>query len=148
LGKSGLLRRLGTTVILVTHAAHRLSYADHIIALSAIGTISEQGTFEHLLASGGYVSLLGTRHIVEDEHVVKENMGSSKTEDVDDTARRNAAADLLRPVGNWAIYRYYIESIGWRSVINWIVLMIIYSVLLKSPGKVLPFILQGTANIH
>ena len=51
LGKTGLLRRLGTTVTLVTHAAHRLSYADQIIALSVQGTVSEQGTFEQLLVN-------------------------------------------------------------------------------------------------
>jgi ATP-binding cassette subfamily C (CFTR/MRP) protein 1 len=63
LGKSGLLHRLGTTVILVTHAAHRLSYADHIIALSAHGTILEQGKLVDLLADNGYVAGLAARNM-------------------------------------------------------------------------------------
>ena len=56
LGRAGLLRRLGTTVILVTHAAHRLSYSDHIIALSVRGTVLEQGKFEQLVVNDGYVA--------------------------------------------------------------------------------------------
>ena len=53
LGRSRLLRRLGATIILVTHAAHRLSYADHIISLSAQGSVSEQGKFQHLVVKNG-----------------------------------------------------------------------------------------------
>ena len=138
LGKAGLLRRLGTTVILVTHAAHRLSYANQIIALSAQGTVSEQGTFEQLLVNNGYVAGLAARHIAEAEDTPKEKPAPMKGMGDDETARRNAAADLDRPVGNWAVYNYYFRSAGWRNVVAWASIMIFYSVLLKFPGKVVP----------
>ena len=55
LAKRGLLRQRDVTVLLVTHAVHRLSYADHVVALTAEGTISEEGTFPDLMNSNGYV---------------------------------------------------------------------------------------------
>ena len=39
LGKSGLFRQLGTTALLATHAVHKLSYLDHVVALSGNGRI-------------------------------------------------------------------------------------------------------------
>lgn len=134
LGKQGLLRQLGTTVILVTHAAHRLSYSDHIIALSRKGTVSEQGRFEDLLLSNGYVAGLAARHTAEGEDTPKEHVPPKAKLD-DDTARRNAAADLHRPIGNWATYKYYFTSLGWRDVGVWMVLMLCFSMLLQFPSK-------------
>lgn len=135
LGKSGLLRRLGTTVILVTHAAHRLSYADNIIALSHQGTISEQGKFGDLVAASGYVASLAARHMSEDGDAPKEEAAAEKPKMGDDTARQNAADDLQRPIGNWATYRYYFTSAGWRNVGVWTVLMVFYSLLLQFPSR-------------
>lgn len=140
LGKSGLLRRLGTTVILVTHAAHRLSYADHIIALNAQGAISEQGKFGELAMSNGYVARLAARHLGEIEGVQKEETPLAKENIGDDIARRNAEAEIYRPVSSWTIYRYYFESAGWRNVGIWMGLMIVYSVLLKFPGRIIPLV--------
>ncbi|KAH7371789.1 ABC transporter-like protein [Cadophora sp. MPI-SDFR-AT-0126] len=115
LGKTGLLRQLGTTVILVTHAAHRLSYADHIISINNVGSITEQGNFQHLMGSGGYVAHLAARHTTESENGVSEVPAAPKPP-TDDTARQNAAADLNRPVGNWSVYKYYFLSAGWKNV--------------------------------
>ena len=141
LGKNGLLRRLGTTVTLVTHAAHRLSYADHIIALSAQGTISEQGKFRDLVASNGYVAGLAARHIEEVENGGREEIALAKAKIDDDMARQNAVADLHRPNGNWAIYDYYFTSTGWRNVGVWMSLMVCYSLLLRFPGRVIPIVI-------
>lgn len=138
LGRNGLLRQLGRTVILVTHAAHRLSYADHIIVLSFQGTISEQGKLEHLLMNNGYVARLAARHTEEAEDAPKEEPTVTKAMVDDDTTQRNAAADLNRPIGSWEIYSYYFSSIGWRYMTAWIGLMICYSVLLRFPGKLPP----------
>ena len=137
LGKRGLLRQLGATVILVTHAANRLSYADHIISLSVQGTASEQGTFELLLASNGYVAGLAARHTTEADDLPKEEP-PTKVAGNDNTARTNAAADLQRPVGNWEVYNYYFTSVGRVRIVAWLVLMSCYSALLRFPGKVIP----------
>lgn len=135
LGSQGLLRRLGTTIILVTHAAHRLSYADHIIALSARGTVVEQGKLGQLLKSDGYVAGITTRHTAEVEQVLEQKTSAAKDAVVPDVDRQNAAADLSRPVGNWSVYNYYIQSIGRGDVAAWTLVMIIYSVLVEFPSK-------------
>lgn len=135
LGKSGLLRRLGTTVILVTHGAHRLPYADNIIALSHQGTISEQGKFGDLVAAGGYITNLGARHVSESAGTHKDETVTVKTNTSDDRARQNAADDLHRPIGNWATYKYYFTSTGWRNIGVWTGLMVCYSMLLRFPGS-------------
>lgn len=140
LGKNGLLRRLGTTVILVTHAAHRLSYADNIISLSDQGTISEQGKFTDLVATSGYVASLAARHVSEDEAASKEEAAPAKAKGSDDTARQNAVADLNRPIGNWATYKYYFTSAGLRNVVIWTGLMLCYSMLLQFPSKITLFL--------
>ncbi|KUJ09415.1 ABC transporter-like protein [Mollisia scopiformis] len=132
LGKNGLLRQLGTTVILVTHAAHRLSYADHIIALNANGTISEQGKLQELLGKNGYVAGLAARHVSED--TPNEEPAPAKPAAGDDVARQNAAADIHRGAGNWAVYDYYFRSAGRRNVLIWMVLMIFYSAFALFPN--------------
>lgn len=146
LGKSGLLRRLGTTAILVTHAAHRLSYADNIIALTNQGTISEQGKFGDLMAASGYVASLAARHISEDSDAPQEEAAIAKAKIGDDTARQNAADDIHRPIGNWTTYKYYFTSAGWRNVGIWTGLMICYSMLLQFPGTGFPFPVLTLAN--
>jgi ABC-type multidrug transport system ATPase subunit len=142
LGTHGLLRRLGTTVILVTHAAHRLSYADHIVALSPQGTILEQGKLGQLLTNEGYVFGLAARHTVECEDTSQEDLPPAKQSGNGDTARENAAADLNRP-GNWAIYHYYFTSVGLLNVAVWSFVMICYSLLLSFPSKLIPVTFPG-----
>lgn len=136
LGKSGLLRKMGTTVILVTHAAHRLSFANYIYVIGAEGRIVEQGSFQDLVRGNGYVASLTTRHMKED---VKPEKGPIVTKaPADDVARQNAAADLNRPVGSWAVYNYYFRSAGRRTVLSWLCLMASYSVSLRFPGNSSP----------
>jgi ATP-binding cassette subfamily C (CFTR/MRP) protein 1 len=139
-GKSGLLRTLGTTILLVTNAAHRLSYADYIIVLTAQGTVSEQGKFEDLAVNNGYVAGLTVRRRSEVEDVSKDGTALVKTKIDDDVARQNAAANVHRPIGSWAIYKYYFKSVGWRNVGVWTGLMIVYSTILQFPGRLVPIL--------
>jgi ATP-binding cassette subfamily C (CFTR/MRP) protein 1 len=137
LGRNGLLHRLGTTVILVTHGAHRLSYADHIIVISSHGTVSEQGKFEHLVLMNGYIAGLATRYKEngKTEDARKEEETPTKAMIDDDSPHANAAVDLHRPGGNWAVYHYYFASAGWLKFMSWMGLMIIYSMLVRFLGN-------------
>ncbi|KAF7954900.1 uncharacterized protein EAE97_000159 [Botrytis byssoidea] len=145
LGRHGLLRQLGITTILVTHAAHRLSYADHIIALSVHGTVAEQGTFYDLTRKNGYVSSLATKHVIETD--TSKESESVDMKDNDDTAREISSADLERPIGNWATYRYYFESLGWWNMGMWMGIMVFYSLLLQFPKLWIKF-WTGAIAIH
>lgn len=55
LGEHGLLRRLGATVILVTHSVRHLALADEIVVLGADGKLLAKGNYR-ALESGGHLS--------------------------------------------------------------------------------------------
>jgi ABC-type multidrug transport system ATPase subunit len=132
LGRNGLLRQLSCTVILVTHAAHRLSYAENIVALGARGTVLEQGSFRNLVQRNGYVAGLAARHTEEREGAPKEELPPAK---INGGPGEDVAAELNHSVGSWAIYNYYFTGVVRRTVVAWSILMIAYSILLRFPGK-------------
>ena len=134
LGKRGLLRQLGVTVLLATHAAHRLSYADHIIALTAQGTISEQGTFPELMNSGGYVAALAARHKLEDERSDERPPSARHAKDSDD-AHETASEELVRPLGDIQVYKYYFAAVGWFNTAIFFVLIMSFAFFSRFPGK-------------
>lgn len=135
LGKRGLLRQLGVTVLLVTHAAHRLSYADHIIALTAEGTVSEAGTFSELMKSGGYVSSLAARHKSENEDAEEQVHSAQGTKDADDTDE-TAPEEVVRPLGDIQVYKYYFASIGWFKTAAFFVLIMSFAFFERFPGEI------------
>lgn len=116
-GKSGFLRQLETTVLLVTNSVHRLPFADHIIALDPTGHITEQGTFGQLQIAGGYLESLdakdnyekdldGTAAIAKNLFIQPPSSGPEQTK----TAEED---ELNRPIGEWSTYKYFFASIGW-----------------------------------
>ncbi|KAK2853332.1 hypothetical protein FQN49_005174 [Arthroderma sp. PD_2] len=118
LGEEGLLRRLGTTVIITSSSPKRIPYADHIVALDAEGRIAEQGKFDELNASGGYVS---TFNLPSPDWLFKPEPESPLpkavvTTDVPQTSDELEAA-ANRRMGDMAIYLYYARSIGWPTTI-------------------------------
>lgn len=120
--RSGPLRRLGTTTILVTHAVHRLPFADHIISLDSRGRISEQGAYTNLVNQDGYVHSLDVRfkqgqqtaEFQEREDDTEPTIdapapaSSSLLEDDEETSR-----DLIRRRGEWATYQHWFRSCGY-----------------------------------
>lgn len=124
---NGLFRRLNTTVILSTHAVHRLSYADHIVALDKDGSIAEQGTLEELMANGGYVALLKAQY--KNQANVKTN---SQHKDTTNALTESGQGDridtmeeeLARGSGDFALYLYYFGSVHWASSLLWMTLIV------------------------
>jgi len=118
LGNQGLFRKAHTTVLLVTHAVHRLSYSDHIIALDSTGRIAVQGSFEQLRFSGGYVESLAAESKSQNESEENERvipaaavpLFSAEIEDLD-----TIAEELGRQTGDFGVYKYYFGSVGWRQ---------------------------------
>ncbi|KAH7346292.1 putative ATP-binding cassette transporter [Rhexocercosporidium sp. MPI-PUGE-AT-0058] len=122
-GKTGLLQRMGMTVILATHAAHRLPFADHIVALDTSGHIVEQGSFEELKRGGGYVEGLF-------EHVGARALEEERSDHQDEPEMERPIVipafqsdveedENMMPNKEFATYRYYFESIGWwRCVLS------------------------------
>lgn len=143
-GQRGLLRKSNTTVILVTNAVTRLSYADYIFSLDAHGRISEQGTFSQLQHGGGYVQSLATKHRYDigassvpttDEGIDKMAYIPPSTLSQDFIkARATIKAqekDLSRPVGELSTYKYYFSSIGWSRTLQWLFYTVLSGVAAK-----------------
>jgi len=143
--QQGLFRKLGTTVLLVTHAVHRLSYADHVVAMTADGSISEQGTFEQLKASEGYVAMLeaeykaekSKRDDIEQEkpansvHAVLIEEEEEQLIQEENTELHIAQEDLTRQTGDLSLYWYYLRSVHWASSALWAACFIIYGIAIK-----------------
>ncbi|KAF7914004.1 uncharacterized protein EAF01_000410 [Botrytis porri] len=143
-GKQGLFREMGTTIILVTHAVHRLAYSDYIIALDQSSQIVEQGTFEYLKTSGGYVENLDTRHRSEeldsgevDTKATTQKQSPFATLENDDLM--NEVADLNRQTGDASVYQYYFASIGWVPSGIFFLLVLIFGAASKLPEIALTY---------
>jgi len=123
LGRSGLLRKHRSTVLIASSSAKRLPYADHVISITEDGKISEQGSFKDLSGAGGYISSFNLpppewnyhpTYSVADPDKEKVNTVESSTidETVDDVSRRN---------GDVSVYLYYIRAVGWIPTLIFVV---------------------------
>ncbi|RAK98819.1 putative ABC multidrug transporter [Aspergillus ibericus CBS 121593] len=120
-GPDGLLRRRRSTVVLCTHSVRHLPAADHIIALGD-GTIAEQGTFDRLMATQGYVQRLGLKNPSDsdassDKTPSKKSIQESKPQLLHTTTTNTSslASDThaSRQVGDKTVYKHYFKSMGW-----------------------------------
>ncbi|GKU18087.1 unnamed protein product [Fusarium langsethiae] len=144
-GKHGLFRQWKTTVILATQSANFLSSADHIICLSKEGGISEQGPFQTLENSDGYVkSLLDGKT----RHSNSEDSGETVDEDaVEQTGQpkhvipkqQEETKDARRQRGDSTVYRYYFSSTGGLFMVTLLGLEIIWTFLGSFPTIWLKF---------
>ncbi|TGO56919.1 hypothetical protein BELL_1374g00010 [Botrytis elliptica] len=149
-GKQGLFQEMGTTIILVTHAVHRLAYSDYIIALDQSSQIIEQGAFDYLKTSGGYVENLDARHRSEerdseevDAKATTQKQSPFATVENDDLM--NGVADLNRQTGDASVYQYYFASIGWVPTGVFFLLVLIFGAASKLPEIALTYWTRAVA---
>jgi ABC-type multidrug transport system fused ATPase/permease subunit len=126
---NGLIRRRNATAVLCTHNVRHLPFADHIVVLGADGNIVEQGTFHDLIANKQYVESLGI-HSLEDILSAGSDSQSETEEPMQISpnsalAAKPTACSLTgankRMRGDLAVYRYYLASLGKRSVAAFVV---------------------------
>ena len=120
-GPDGLLRRRRSTVVLCTHSVRHLPAADHIIALGD-GTIAEQGSFDKLMTTQGYVQRLELKassngDASSDKPPSKKSVRESKPQLLHTTTTNTSSlgsdTDASRQVGDKTIYKHYFKSMGW-----------------------------------
>ena len=138
--KSGLLRRNGTTVILVTHAVSRLPYADWVVVLDKKGTISEQGTYYNLREHGAYVANLAVR-FKQTATGAFDQLAEAKKPAADsaEANEEEPANSLARKTGDWDTYKHYFAAAGWKSTMSVFVWSFIYVAAIKAPGLVVKY---------
>ncbi|KGO73238.1 ABC transporter, integral membrane type 1 [Penicillium italicum] len=121
-GPDGLLKQRGSTVVLCTHSIRHLPAADHVIALGN-GTIIEQGSFQELMASQGYIQRLGLKGSSDDAASTENKTSTKKTSqepkpEMLQTTMTNKSsiapgADASRKIGDKTVYKHYFKSMGW-----------------------------------
>lgn len=119
-GPDGLLRKRGSTAVLCTHSVRHLPASDHIIALGN-GTVVEQGSFDELMSSQGYVQCLGLKSS-SDSDVSSQEPGpkGSPSEPkqpflhttATQTSTRAPDLDEARKAGDKTVYQHYFKSMG------------------------------------
>ncbi|KAF2659533.1 P-loop containing nucleoside triphosphate hydrolase protein [Lophiostoma macrostomum CBS 122681] len=115
IGPDGLLRNREATILVATHAVNLLPLADHVIALSSEGTISEQGTFKELQSKNGYVHRLFT----EQQDGAATTTADSERSKLSEASTLPQALgipgtseDTRRQTGDWTVYKYYFQTTG------------------------------------
>ncbi|KAG4443574.1 hypothetical protein IFR05_000951 [Cadophora sp. M221] len=134
LGKDGLFRSMGITVLLATHAVQRLSFADHIVALDSTGHVAEQGSFQHLSNTGGYVQSLASK--LKTEGTAKATSSgngspSKLTPTSEDEELEIAELEINRQSGDLAVYKYYFGATGWFNTAAFFASIIMFGVATK-----------------
>ncbi|KAJ5157304.1 P-loop containing nucleoside triphosphate hydrolase protein [Penicillium canariense] len=128
----GFIKQNGRTVILATNSAHHLPYSDFVISLNENGQLIEQGSYDNLVAAHGYVSMLASKAttvattrapdlVLDDETLESLNL---KDNEIDSTSRRT---------GEWAVYLYYFQNIGWPLLTLFLACSILFTFGLTFP---------------
>ncbi|KFY61345.1 hypothetical protein V497_03025 [Pseudogymnoascus sp. VKM F-4516 (FW-969)] len=135
---NGLVRQLGMTVVLATHATWLLPLADHIVVLSSSGTIEKQGCLEGLgLRTTGVHDDVAGGH--DADHQTSVTGEPTNTIPLTKSIPRNDAADINRRTGDLTIYKYYWKSIGLKNGLIYLALYVGYVFFYKFPQIWLQF---------
>ncbi|KAJ5794580.1 ABC transporter [Penicillium paradoxum] len=132
-GKEGLLRQLGSTVVLVTHANYLLPGADQIIVLGREGNIDSQGTFQSLRTTNGFVQKLS----IEEYTATNDNgeTGTTSALSTQDDLVRAAETDLKdRQTGEWSVYVYYLHAAGKMNFILFLIFVLLVAFCYNFPN--------------
>ncbi|KAG9838787.1 putative ABC transporter, partial [Aureobasidium melanogenum] len=110
LGPKGLLRKFGTTVLLVSHSQKAMAISDQIV------TLSKDGCVEHT----------GSIQTTQVNSPSRNDVAPDKSADVKFTEVNKARApkgpskedkdDLARRTGDWSIYKYYFSNFHKRHL--------------------------------
>lgn len=154
---NGLLRRRKATVVLSTHSVRYLPFADHIIALNENGTISEQGTFQDLVATRGYVHRLNVEDRTDQHSADEENLSAGATKHAE-TLKPNAPIapssakksedERSRMMGDVQVYKHYFARIGISSQLAFLVSAIAWGFFYSFPTVWLTFWSDDITSAH
>ncbi|KAF3000471.1 hypothetical protein E8E14_000532 [Neopestalotiopsis sp. 37M] len=117
IGPNGLFKKLGTTVVLITHATQHLCLADQFIVLGERGQIVEQGSSEDLPAKASYFreATLGSGEKVDgtvyDNQAVDREKARGESQAPTNQRQSNMQDDVLK-TGDITIYGYYFGAVG------------------------------------
>ncbi|CAG7955917.1 unnamed protein product [Penicillium olsonii] len=145
--ESGLFRQMGTTVVCVTNAIHRLAYADHVVALGTGGHIVHQGSFAQLQSDTDYLHGLAVEQngAIEARDATNELLQRPRQAALN--GRSNEAANQNssdsespgRVLGELATYAYYFSSVPVWQTLLFLTLTVLYAGGFQMTSLVLSF---------
>ncbi|KAJ5361079.1 hypothetical protein N7541_001923 [Penicillium brevicompactum] len=128
----GTIKCTHQTVIMATNSAHHLDYADNIIALNGDGRVIEQGCYQDLINAGGYVSAISKSSKppstirAPDITFDQETLQALNIEE-------DQADDLGRKTGDFTVYSYYFQNIGWSLLLIFVACCVLFILGLSFP---------------
>ncbi|RDW80341.1 putative multidrug resistance protein [Coleophoma crateriformis] len=129
-GPDGLFRRLKSTVLLVTYSTRHFQYSDHVIVLSRNGKISQQGSFEKLRDTEGYISNLLKDGNIERNTLQKINTTKAIQKTNKKTPIKGVSeddvSDLTRKTGDIAVYKYYFKSTSVFGIVGFLTSAVVF----------------------
>ncbi|KAL2181082.1 P-loop containing nucleoside triphosphate hydrolase protein [Thermothelomyces heterothallicus CBS 202.75] len=141
--ENGLFREMGTTVVCITNAIHRLSYADHVIALDERGCILHEGTFEQLQTATDYLLGLSTKQngstIATGDRAEQQTSKRATAPGPPNPKDEKEPKSSTRFLGEFATYRYYFGSVPRWYPFVFAAFVIFYGGALKSTELLLSF---------
>ncbi|PWY72973.1 multidrug resistance-associated protein [Aspergillus heteromorphus CBS 117.55] len=118
LGTDGLLRRLNSTIILVTHDVEYLSYADQVFVV-ADGSLRQE--YSHDRISRQRI------HSVDGIDDLNRPIASTMKDKATDVSKGNQISDLTRATGDVSLYKYYLSCIGWSNAMIFLLFVTIHA---------------------
>ncbi|KAI1297079.1 putative ABC transporter [Xylaria venustula] len=113
LGPSGLLRQLGTTVIIASNSAQYYHIADQVVVLGD-RTVKERGTWEELQHHGiALPKIIAKIHTPHETDAATSKQFAKLSSQLQ--AKQEAEEDLVRQTGDLALYGYYFRFVGWTT---------------------------------
>ncbi|KAG6087196.1 hypothetical protein E4U15_008222 [Claviceps sp. LM218 group G6] len=132
-GCGGIIKTIQSTAILATNTAGHLRFADHIIVLNQNGEVAEQGTFDEVSKSGGYLQHLANLPTsTSSRHEAPELSGDVYRElglenEVEEQVSGRQTSDLQ-------IYSYYIRVAGKSNFCVYVLICAAYTFGLNFPS--------------
>jgi ATP-binding cassette subfamily C (CFTR/MRP) protein 1 len=128
---------------MATGSVKFLSRADHIVVLSADGTVEGQGSFQELNAAGNSATkIINSIEAKSGDEVIsrsttgEEHKAAAKTHAAEKKSKSgDKKSDATRQNGDFGIYKYYFACISWTIVAIFLLLQFAYAFLCTFPSK-------------
>ncbi|ETS86194.1 hypothetical protein PFICI_00022 [Pestalotiopsis fici W106-1] len=128
-GPSGMLKRLGTTVILVSNSAQYFASADYVVILSD-HTITDQGTWQNIKTKTSSIMKFDSGNSTKPSVALSANFNRLSAQL---RAKEETELDLARQTGDTALYGYYLGFVKFVNIFYLVCDTSIYSFCITMP---------------
>ncbi|KAF5855575.1 hypothetical protein ETB97_008974 [Aspergillus alliaceus] len=129
-GVTGIIRRLRTTVVLVSNSSQYFQAADHVVVLGD-HRIIDQGNWQNIKVKAASVAKFSSSYDTKVSNAVL----SAKFDELSAQLRANAETeiDLARQTGDPALYGYYLSFIDFENIFFLIISTLLYAFFITIP---------------